>query len=172
MPTWDKDEDEDRREFLKTCGRFVAVTPPAMTLLLSTSLTSRAIARSGGRDGRGNDDNRGRSFFDNDRPVAGASGTSGSSSQGGGASQSQGGAASGDGGASGGGAARGGAASFTNIPGNKSALGASGCADDEDAKRKWRGRRRRNLDCDPPELKASNLDRSERIGMRQSPGGH
>lgn len=27
-------------EFLKTCGRFAAVTPPAMTLLLSKSLTS------------------------------------------------------------------------------------------------------------------------------------
>lgn len=24
-------EDEDRREFLKTCGKFAAVTPPAMT---------------------------------------------------------------------------------------------------------------------------------------------
>lgn len=41
-------EDEDRREFLKTCGKFAAVTPPAMTMLLSTSLTSNAIARSGG----------------------------------------------------------------------------------------------------------------------------
>jgi hypothetical protein len=33
---------------LKSCGRFAAVTPPVMTLLLSTSLTSRAIASSGG----------------------------------------------------------------------------------------------------------------------------
>lgn len=41
-------EDEDRREFLKTCGKFAAVTPPAMTMLLSTSLTSNAIAQSGG----------------------------------------------------------------------------------------------------------------------------
>jgi hypothetical protein len=40
-------EDDDRREFLKTCGKFAAVTPPAITLLLSTSLTSDAIARSG-----------------------------------------------------------------------------------------------------------------------------
>jgi hypothetical protein len=40
-------EDDDRREFLKTCGKFAAVTPPAITLLLSTSLTSEAIARSG-----------------------------------------------------------------------------------------------------------------------------
>lgn len=40
-------EDDDRREFLKTCGRFAVVTPPAMTILLSTSLTSNAIANSG-----------------------------------------------------------------------------------------------------------------------------
>lgn len=49
----DKPRDElslsegDRREFLKTCGRFAAVTPPAVTMLLSTSLTSDAIAASG-----------------------------------------------------------------------------------------------------------------------------
>jgi hypothetical protein len=42
-------EDDDRREFLKTCGKFAAVTPPAITLLLSTSLTSNAIGASGGR---------------------------------------------------------------------------------------------------------------------------
>jgi hypothetical protein len=57
-------EIEDRRKFLISCGRFAAVTPPAMTLLLSTSLTSTAIARSGsqyGGDGRPE-----RSFFDND----------------------------------------------------------------------------------------------------------
>lgn len=39
--------EEDRREFLKTCGRFAAVTPPAVTMLLSTSLTSDVIAASG-----------------------------------------------------------------------------------------------------------------------------
>ncbi|WP_085033155.1 hypothetical protein [Ensifer aridi] len=39
--------DEDRRAFLKACGRFAAVTPPAVTMLLSTSLTSNAIAASG-----------------------------------------------------------------------------------------------------------------------------
>jgi CheY-like chemotaxis protein len=43
------DVDEDRRRFLASCGRFAAVTPPAMTLLLSTSMSSDAIARSGGR---------------------------------------------------------------------------------------------------------------------------
>ena len=36
---------EDRREFLKSCGKFAAVTPSAMTLLLSTSLTSTAKFR-------------------------------------------------------------------------------------------------------------------------------
>jgi len=40
--------EEDRRHFLKACGRFAAVTPPAVTILLSTSLTSGAIANSGG----------------------------------------------------------------------------------------------------------------------------
>lgn len=49
MPT--TEDDEDRREFLKICGTFAAVTSPAMTLLLSTSLTSTAIARSGAQDG-------------------------------------------------------------------------------------------------------------------------
>ncbi|MHC4046540.1 hypothetical protein [Bradyrhizobium sp. 23AC] len=48
------DQDDDRREFLKTCGKFAAVTPPTITLLLSTSLTSNAIAQSGGRPVRGN----------------------------------------------------------------------------------------------------------------------
>ncbi|MBM7482353.1 hypothetical protein ABIB75_001120 [Bradyrhizobium sp. GM2.2] len=40
-------DQDDRREFLRTCGKFAAVTPPAITLLLSTSLTSDAIAKSG-----------------------------------------------------------------------------------------------------------------------------
>jgi hypothetical protein len=56
-------EIEDRRKFLIACGKFAAVTPPAMTLLLSTSLTSTAIARSGYS---GHDSGPGRSFFDND----------------------------------------------------------------------------------------------------------
>jgi hypothetical protein len=37
----------DRRAFLATAGKFAAVTPPAMTMLLSTTLTSPAIAASG-----------------------------------------------------------------------------------------------------------------------------
>lgn len=47
MTHLDADSD-DRREFLKNCGKFAAVTPPALTLLLSTSLTSGAIAGSAG----------------------------------------------------------------------------------------------------------------------------
>jgi hypothetical protein len=47
----------DRRKFLATCGKFAVVTPPAITLLLSTSLHSSAIAGSaggiGGSNGRG-----------------------------------------------------------------------------------------------------------------------
>lgn len=47
-------EAQARRDFLKKAGRFAAVTPPAVTLLLGTSLNSRAIAKSGGsRPGHG-----------------------------------------------------------------------------------------------------------------------
>jgi hypothetical protein len=46
---------EDRRKFLAACGRFAVVTPPAISLLLSTSLTSPAVAKSGGT---GNNDCR------------------------------------------------------------------------------------------------------------------
>jgi hypothetical protein len=48
--------DDDRRKFLASCGKFAVVTPPAITMLLSTSLSSTAIAYSGGRgdsDGHG-----------------------------------------------------------------------------------------------------------------------
>jgi len=41
------EDDKDRREFLAKCGKFAVITPPAMTVLLSTSLTSDAIAQSG-----------------------------------------------------------------------------------------------------------------------------
>jgi hypothetical protein len=51
MEDREQQEIEDRRNFLKSAGRFAAVTPPAITLLLSTSLTSDAIAGSGGRNG-------------------------------------------------------------------------------------------------------------------------
>ncbi|OYU92209.1 MAG: hypothetical protein CFE29_05250 [Bradyrhizobiaceae bacterium PARB1] len=40
--------DEDRRKFLATCGKFAVVTPPVLTVLLSTSLNSAAVAKSGG----------------------------------------------------------------------------------------------------------------------------
>ena len=55
----DKNEnraDEDRRKFLASCGRFAAVTPPAVTLLLSTSLNSDAVAASSGRGHRNHPD--------------------------------------------------------------------------------------------------------------------
>ena len=45
--------EDDRREFLKNCGRFAIITPPAVTFLLSTSMSSRAIAASSGRPGNG-----------------------------------------------------------------------------------------------------------------------
>ena len=40
--------EEARRDFLKKCGKFAAVTPPAMAFLLTTAATSDAIAGSGG----------------------------------------------------------------------------------------------------------------------------
>jgi hypothetical protein len=47
-------EEHARREFLKKAGRFAAVTPPAITFLLGTTLGSRAIAASSGtRPGHG-----------------------------------------------------------------------------------------------------------------------
>jgi hypothetical protein len=49
----DIDANEDRRKFLSSCGRFAVVTPPAITLLLSTSLTSHAIAGSNGKGNNG-----------------------------------------------------------------------------------------------------------------------
>jgi hypothetical protein len=45
--------DEDRRKFLATCGKFAVVTPPAITLLLSTSLHSQAVAKSTGKGNNG-----------------------------------------------------------------------------------------------------------------------
>lgn len=50
----------DRREFLKKCGKYAVVTPPAITMLLSTSLTSDAIAKSGGGGGGGKGGGRGK----------------------------------------------------------------------------------------------------------------
>jgi hypothetical protein len=48
------EHDDDRRKFLAVCGKFALITPPALTVLLSTSLNSSAIAHSGsGGDGPG-----------------------------------------------------------------------------------------------------------------------
>jgi hypothetical protein len=52
-------EQDDRRSFLKACGRFAAVTPPVVTTLLSTSLSTKAIAASGGSGGGGGGGGRG-----------------------------------------------------------------------------------------------------------------
>lgn len=52
----DSHSDMRRRDFLDRAGRFAVVTPPAITMLLSTTLSSGAIAGSGGgrtRPGRG-----------------------------------------------------------------------------------------------------------------------
>jgi hypothetical protein len=50
----------DRRKFLASCGKFAVITPPVMTVLLSTSLTSTAVMASGGNyssgPGPGNSD--------------------------------------------------------------------------------------------------------------------
>jgi hypothetical protein len=49
-----RQSEEDRRNFLKSCGRFAATVPPAMTIMLATSLTSNAIAKSTGSPDVGN----------------------------------------------------------------------------------------------------------------------
>lgn len=41
-------QEDSRREFLKKFGRYAAVTPPAMAILLSTTLDSEATYTSGG----------------------------------------------------------------------------------------------------------------------------
>jgi hypothetical protein len=49
------DSPEDRREFLRKCGRFAAVPPPAMTMLLSVaSVPSQARASTFGNGPFGN----------------------------------------------------------------------------------------------------------------------
>lgn len=58
--------DDDRRKFLAACGKFAVVTPPALTVLLSTSLTSEAIAHSGtggSSGGGGNGQGDGNDFW-------------------------------------------------------------------------------------------------------------
>jgi hypothetical protein len=67
----EQEEFNDRRKFLASAGRFAAVTPPALTLLLSTSLTSDAIAGSGsghyGPKGNNGYGNGGRDGSPNDK---------------------------------------------------------------------------------------------------------
>ncbi len=46
--------DEDRRAFLQTAGKIAIVVPPAMTVLLSTGMSSPAIAASGSTTSKGN----------------------------------------------------------------------------------------------------------------------
>ena len=46
---------EDRREFLTKYGKLALVAPPVVTMLLSTSMTSPAIAQSTGGRPRGNE---------------------------------------------------------------------------------------------------------------------
>lgn len=43
-----KTPETDRRAFLKGAGKYALVVPPAMTFLLSTTLTSEAVAQSAG----------------------------------------------------------------------------------------------------------------------------
>ncbi|MBB3610612.1 hypothetical protein [Rhizobium sp. BK602] len=44
-----------RREFVEGCGKYAVVAPPVLTFLLSTTMTSGAIAKSGkGNNGFGN----------------------------------------------------------------------------------------------------------------------
>ncbi|MGD9883281.1 MAG: hypothetical protein AB7F22_15160 [Reyranella sp.] len=52
----ESDKIEARRRFLATCGRFAVITPPAMTVLLSSTAQNYAVARSGhaGRSLSGN----------------------------------------------------------------------------------------------------------------------
>jgi len=49
----------DRREFLSVYGKAALVAPPVITMLLSTSMSSPAIAQSTGGDPRGPKGNNG-----------------------------------------------------------------------------------------------------------------
>jgi len=55
----DTQGEEDRRNFLRSCGRLAVTVPPAMTVLLSTSLTTDAIAKSTSGGGGGDKPGRG-----------------------------------------------------------------------------------------------------------------
>lgn len=52
-PETGREPDAERRNFLQACGKLAVLTPPAVTFLLSTSMSSKAIAASGGTGGGG-----------------------------------------------------------------------------------------------------------------------
>lgn len=81
--------ESDRRSFLAACGKYSLLVPPTMTMLLSTSLASPAIAKSGGGGGNG----------------GGSSGGGGGAGGGGGGGGTRGGGGRGGGGSAGGGSA-------------------------------------------------------------------
>jgi len=67
-------EDQARRAFLKKAGRFAVVPPPAITILLGTSLNSQAIAHSSGGGGGGyksSGGGKGKSLSGDPRPGNG-----------------------------------------------------------------------------------------------------
>ena len=43
-----REQTEARRRFLASCGKFALITPPAMTVLLSSTAQNYAVAGSGG----------------------------------------------------------------------------------------------------------------------------
>jgi hypothetical protein len=71
------DQGEDRRKFLATCGRFAAVTPPAITLLLSTTLTSNEVMASTGRTGYGGQGGDSQGENNNNQGYGGRGGQNG-----------------------------------------------------------------------------------------------
>jgi hypothetical protein len=48
----DPEMSDARRRFLATCGKFAAITPPAMTVLLTSTAQNYAVAASGGGGAR------------------------------------------------------------------------------------------------------------------------
>jgi hypothetical protein len=58
LPIGDPAELKARREFLRRCGRFAAVTPPAMTMLLAVATTPTEAHAS--TYGWGNQNNQGQ----------------------------------------------------------------------------------------------------------------
>lgn len=164
--TRDGKEDDDRRAFLKNCGRFAAVTPPVMTLLLSTSLTSKAISRSGGLHAARHSDS-GQSFFDNNRSSAAGPGSSSGGSSGGGgapgggpagssrAARASGGGSGGGGGSGAGGGSAKGPFATGGSSGIPSANGGVDCADEENEEK-------RKADCPGASTRISSATESSR----------